>query len=60
MQVEFTIELFDFVIEETIDIPDSEVKILPKEEQYDFIYQYIQNEINNTMQLYVDDATRDV
>lgn len=59
MHVDFTIELFGYIIEDSIDIPDTELNNIPKKDQYDFIYDYINNEIKNTMELYVEDTTRD-
>ena len=59
MQFEFTIELFDHAITDTIDIPDCELSDISKEDTYDFVYDYIYNEIKNTMELYVEDTISD-
>lgn len=59
MQVKFTMELFDNTISKTINIPEYDLQSIPEEEHEDFIYDYINNEINNNIQLYIEDICRD-
>lgn len=59
MKVKFTMELFNHTISTTINIPKYDLQSIPEEEHEDFIYDYINNEINNNIQLYIEDICRD-
>jgi len=59
MKVKFTMELFNHTISTTINIPEYDLQSIPEEEHEDFIYDYINNEINNNIQLYIEDICGD-
>ena len=53
MKVEFIMQLFDHEITGTIDIPEYDLIAVSEEEKDEFIHNYVENEINNNIQLYV-------
>lgn len=59
MQIKFTMELFGHTISNSINIPEYDLNGISEEEYDDFIYDYINNEINNNIQLYIEDISRD-
>lgn len=58
MKVDFSVEIFEHTITSSIDIPEYDLESVSEENQYDFICEYITNEINNNMQLIIDDTTK--
>ena len=54
MTITFSVELFDKTIHSSIDIPDYDLESISEKDKYDCILEFISNEINHTMQIYVD------
>lgn len=55
MKVNFTIELYGHTISNSIEIDPYDIDDVPDKDKYDFICEYITNEINNEMQLTIEE-----
>ena len=54
MNIKFTVELFDKTINSSIDISNYDLESISEEDKYDYILEFITNEINHNMQIYLD------
>ena len=52
MKVNFTLELFGATITSSVDISEYDIESVSEEEKEDYIYEYIQNEINENVIIY--------
>ena len=52
MKVNFTLELFGATITSSVDISEYDIESVSEEEKEDYIYEYIQNEINENAIIY--------
>lgn len=55
MKVNFTLELFGATITSSVDISEYDIESVSEEEKEDYIYEYIQNEINGNVIIYIDE-----